>query len=329
MKAVIHTRYGHQKYLKLEEVDRPIPKKDELLVRIYASTVTPSDVQLRTGKFPLLFWLPVRLLFGLFRPRRKILGYEMSGIIIETGEAVSKFEIGQEIIAATYRKMSTHSEYICINENSAIILKPNTLNIHEAAALPDGSQTALHFLKIGGIEDQDVSKNILVYGASGSVGSYAIQIAKAFGAQVTAVCRRSNFEVVKSLGADEVIDYRNEDYGTRLATYDIVFDTVGKSSFKQAKPALKENGVFLTTKAKLSEYLKYKVSFHKVKQFKTSISVGNSEKLRIISKLVEEGKVKPFIDRTYYLHDIGQAHEYVETGRKRGNVVIIIHDLEE
>lgn len=283
-------------------MEKPQPKDKELLVRIYAATVTSGDVRLRASDFPPLFWLPARLIFGLFKPRKKILGHEFSGVVASVGKHITKFKPGDKIFGTTTMlPTGSYAEYICIPEtwkNGAVAQKPNTLSFEEAAALPIGTMTALFLLKKAGIKER---QEVLIYGASGSVGSYAVQIAKFYGAKVTAVCSGPNFRMVQDLGADNLIDYTKEDYTVGKRKFDIVFDAVGKSS--KLNTVLKQGGVFVSTKMMTKE---------------------KSEDLLQIKRWAEEKRIVPFIDRIYYLDAIIAAHTYVESGRKRGNLVLTI-----
>ncbi len=304
MKAVIYKKYGAPDVLELKEIDKPIPKDNEVLIKIFAATVTSGDVRLRSSDFPPLFWLPARLIFGLFKPKKKILGHEFSGIIEGKGRNVAKFEIGDEVFGTTTMQNSgSYAEFTCLPEqwkHGVIDLKPTNLNFKEAAALPIGGMTALFLLEKAKISE---GKNVLIYGASGSVGSYAVQIAKYFGAPVTGVCGTSNINMVKSLGAAKVIDYKKEDYTFFNGKFDIVFDAVGKTTKSKAKKVLKKDGVFISVKMLTKE---------------------KREHLLRLKELAEKEKLKPFIDSCYQLEDIVSAHEYVDQGHKRGNVVIEI-----
>lgn len=304
MKAAIYTKYGPPDVLKLVDIEIPQPKGNELLVKIYATTVTSGDVRLRSSDFPPAAWLFARLMFGLFKPKREILGHELSGIVEAVGKDITKYKVGDEIVATpTMLNSGSYAEYICIPEErkkGVLGLKPKNLSFKEAAALPVGGMTALFLLNKAKLSK---GQDVLVYGASGSVGSYAIQIAKAQGATVIAVCSNANFDMVKSLGADNVIDYRKEDYSLLEKKFDIVFDAVGKTSKSKAKKVLKQGGLFVSI---------------------ASLTSLKQEHLNKLHELAEEGKVKPHIDKCFPLSDIVAAHEYVDKGRKRGNVVIKI-----
>lgn len=302
MKAVIYSKYGSPDVLKQMELDKPVPKDNEILVKIHAATVTSGDVRLRASDFPPIFWLPARLIFGLFKPKKKILGHELSGIVERKGKDVTKFDIGDEVFGTTTMlKTGSYAEYICLPEkwkHGVVALKPKNLSFKEAAALPIGGMTSLFLLEKANIKS---GQHVLIYGASGSVGSYAVQIAKSLGAIVTGVCSTSNLEMVKSLGADKVLDYTQEDYTLLKKEVDIVFDAVGKTTKSVAKKILKKEGAFVSVKMLTTEKM---------------------EHLLKLKELAEKGKIKPYIDTSYPLEEIVKAHTYVDQGHKKGNVVI-------
>ena len=304
MKAAVYTSYGPPNVLQLTEVDKPQPKENEILIKIHAATVTAGDVRLRASDFPPLFWFPARLIFGLFKPKKKILGHELSGTIEAIGKNVRKFKVGDKVFGTTTMlPTGSYAEYICLPEewkHGVLAIKPDNLGFKEAAALPIGAMTAMYLLDKASLNK---GQKVLVYGASGSVGSYAVQLAKQQDATVTGVCSGPNFDMVRSLGADNVLDYKKEDYSESHEKFDIVFDAVGKTTKSKAKKVLKEGGAFVTIKMLTKE---------------------KNENLGRIKQLAEAGKLKPFIDRTFELNEIVAAHEYVDLGRKRGNVIIEI-----
>ncbi len=308
MKAAIYNTYGPPNVITLVELEKPRPKDDEILIKINAATVTSGDVRLRGSDFPPLFWLPARLIFGLFKPKKKILGHELAGTIEEVGKDVTKFKIGDHVFGTTTMlKTGSYAEYICLPQewkHGVVEKKPENLSFKEAAALPVGAMTAMFLLKKAyqSLEIKGGGK-VLIYGASGSVGSYAVQIATQQGATVTGVCSGSNFKMVKSLGAKNLIDYKKEDYSQREEKFDIVFDAVGKTTKSKAKKVLNAKGAFVSVKMLTKE---------------------KSDHLMSIKNLADEKKLTPFIDRTFPLDEIVSAHEYVGSGRKRGNVVIDI-----
>lgn len=304
MKAVIYRKYGSPNVLKLVDIEKPHPKDNELLVKIYATTVTSGDVRLRSSNFPPVAWLFVRLMFGLFKPKKEILGHEFSGIVEAIGKDVTKYKVGDEIFATpTMLNTGSYVEYICIPQDrkkGVLGLKPKNLSFKEAAALPVGGMTALFLLNKAKLSK---GQQVLIYGASGSVGSYAVQIAKAQEANVLAVCSSSNFDMVKSLGADKTIDYRKKDYSLLDNKLDLVFDAVGKTSKSKAKKILKKGGRFVSVK---------------------SLTSPTQKHLNELKELAEKQKIKPYIDSCFQLSDIVAAHEYVDNGRKKGNVVLEI-----
>jgi len=297
MKAILCTKYGNPDGLQLKEVENPVPKGDEVLIKIHATTVTAGDVILRKLRWPL------RLVFGL--NKNSILGHELAGEVENIGKDVTIFNLGDQVFASTGMKSGTYTEYICLPEDGMIALKPENLNYGEAAAVPVGANTALHILRKGNIQS---GQKVLVYGASGSVGTYAIQLAKHFGAEVTGVCSTSNVDLVNSLGADKVIDYTKEDFIKSKQDYDIIFDAVGKISGSSIKKLLKENGTYLSVKSSTSEDVK---------------------DLIFLKNLIESGKIKPVIDRYFPLEQIAEAHRYVEKGHKKGNVIISVTPQEK
>lgn len=314
MNAVICKKYGPPEVLKIEEVEKPIPKDNEVLVKIHASTVIVADVILRSGMkdFSLAIRFVARMMFGLRKPKRSIIGTELAGEIEEAGKNVTIFKKGDPVFGTTTNlKFGSYAEYVCLPVeppsksimlgNNILAMKPTNISYEEAAVVSIGGTTALHFLRKANIKSK---QRALIYGASGSVGTFAIQLAKFFGAEVTGVCSTTNLELVKSLGADKVIDYTKEDFTKSGNTYDVIFDAVGKSSYSNCKNALTPKGVFVTVNK--------------------GIAKENTEDLIFLKEIIEAGKIKPVIDRRYSLEQIAEAHDYVDKGHKKGNVAITI-----
>jgi NADPH:quinone reductase-like Zn-dependent oxidoreductase len=321
MKAIVYTQYGPPEVLQLAEVEKPTPKDNEVLIRIHATTVTPSDGLMRSGESVM-----GRIILGLTKPRRKfrILGTELAGEIESVGKNVKRFRPGDQVYGFRGFGTGTYAEYKCMSENGSLAIKPANLTCEEATAVVDGASTALFFLRDKG--NIQSGQKVLIIGASGCIGSFAVQLARHFGAEVTGVCSTTNAELVKSLGADRVIDYTQEDFTKNNETYDIIFDTAGKSSFSRCKSSLKKNGRYLlTTGNMLANYiLTLWTSMVGSKKFVFGLSIEKTEALIFLKELIEAGKIKPVIDRCYPLEQIAEAHRYVDTGHKKGNVVITV-----
>ncbi|MCP5062832.1 MAG: NAD(P)-dependent alcohol dehydrogenase [Ignavibacteriae bacterium] len=321
MKAIEYTKYGSPGVLKLVEVEKPSPKDNEILVRIYATTVTATECTFRKGE-PYFS----RLFTGLTKPKVTTLGEELAGEIEEVGKYVKLFKEGDKIFGTAGPKFGANAEYICIPESGVLAIKPHNLTYEEAASSVDGFLTSLPFLRDKG--NIKSGQKVLVYGASGSVGSAAVQIAKYFGAEVTGVCSTSNLEKVKSLGAEKVIDYTQEDFTTTNQIYDIIFDTVGKISFSHCKSSLNQNGVFLEAGIGLGiipQVLWTSIFANKKAKIAATGLRSPKERRRdliFLKELMEVGKIRPVIDRKYTLEQIAEAHSYVDKGHKKGNVVI-------
>lgn len=244
MKAIVYTKYGPPDVLQPKEVEKPSPKGHEILIKIKATTVTVADIRARSFEVPRAFWLPARIALGLRKPKKEILGMELAGEVESVGESVTKFKVGDQVFAASLESFGAYAEYKCLHEDGPVTLKPSKISYEEAAAIPIGARTALFFLRKANVTR---GQRVLVYGASGSVGTYAIQIAKHFGAYVTGVCSTGNLDLVKSLGADEVLDYTKEDFSEIDGTYDVIFEAVNKSSFSECMKVLKKDGTYINT----------------------------------------------------------------------------------
>jgi NADPH:quinone reductase-like Zn-dependent oxidoreductase len=325
MKAVVYERYGSPAVLQLKEVEKPTPKDNEVLIKTHATTVTSGDWRVRSLNVPAGFGLITRLVFGVTRPRQPILGTELAGVVESVGKDVRKFKVGNQVFAFSDAAMGCHAEYKCMPEDGAMALKPANLTYEEAAALSFGGTTALDFIRRGKLQS---GEKVLVNGASGGVGTAAVQLAKHFGAEVTGVCSTANVELVRSLGASHVIDYTKEDFTQNGETYDVIVDTAGTAPFSRSKASLKERGRLLMVLGGLPDMLRIPwVSMTSSKKVIAGPAAGRAEDLRFLAGLAEAGEFKPVIDRCYPFEQIAEAHSYVDTGRKKGNVIITLeHD---
>jgi NADPH:quinone reductase-like Zn-dependent oxidoreductase len=318
MKAVEYTRYGSPEVLELKEIEMPVPGDNEILIRIFATAVSSGDVRLRKAD-P----FAVRLLFGLLKPKKKILGVVLAGEVEAIGKNVTMFKEGDQVYGSTGLGLGTYAQFICLPQYGVLSLKPSNLTYKEAAAIPFGGTTALSFLRKGKIQR---GQKVLVYGASGAVGTSAVQLAKYFGAEVTAVCSTANLDLMKSLGADVVIDYTKDDFNQIGERYDIILDTVGKSPFATCVKLLKHDGYYLRV-VHMALSAIFKGLWISATTEKKVIGGGiteTAEDLILLKKLSEDGDLKPVIDRCYALEQIVEAHAYVEKGHKKGNVVVTI-----
>ncbi|HJX19229.1 MAG TPA: NAD(P)-dependent alcohol dehydrogenase [Acidiferrobacterales bacterium] len=325
MKAIVYERYGPPEVLQLKEVEKPTPKDNEVLIKIHATTVTSGDWRVRSLNVPAGFGLIMRLVFGISKPKQPILGSELAGVVESVGKDVRNFKIGDQVFAFSDASMGCHAEYKCMPQDGAVVLKPPSLSYDEATALSFGGTTALDFLRRGKLQR---GESVLVNGASGGVGTAAVQLAKHFGADVTGVCSTANVELVRSLGARHVIDYSKEDFTQNGETYDVIVDTAGTAPFSRSKASLKEGGRLLMVLGGLPDMLQIPwVSMTSSKKVIAGPAAGRAEDLRFLAGLAEAGEFKPVIDRRYPFEQIAEAHRYVDTGRKKGNVVITLgHD---
>ena len=315
MKAIVINQYGPPEVLQLQEVEKPAPKDNEVRIRIHATSVTSGDWHLRKAD-P----FAVRLFFGLLRPGKTILGFVVAGEIESVGKNVQRFKEGDAVFGTTGMHFGAYAEYVCLPEDGVLALKPANMTYEEAAAIPFGGNTAWYFLKKAHIQR---GQKVLIYGASGAVGTAAVQLAKYLGAEVTAVCSTTNVEMVKSLGADKAIDYTKEDFTQSGETYDVIFDTVGKSSFSDCIRSLKKEGYLLLAAAGPTQMLQgIWTSLTSRRKVVSGVMSETAEDMVFFKELIEAGKIQPVIDRTYPLEQIAEAHRYVEKGHKKGNVVI-------
>ena len=319
MRAIVYTKYGPPEVAKLMEVPKPLPKDNEVLIKVYASTVNRTDSGFRSAEYFISrFWT------GILRPKHQILGCEFAGIIEEIGKSVTTFKKGDKVFGFNDKTCGGHGEYLTIAETDAVTTMPDNLSFHEAAALTEGAHYALVDIRAAKIEP---GQNVLVYGATGAIGSAAVQLLKHFGTKVTAVCNTKNVELVKSLGADIVIDYQTQDFTQTENKFQFIFDAVGKSSFRQCKPLLTEKGIYISTElGKNSENIFFALTtpIWGGKKVLFPIPTINKEDVIFLKELVEKGEYKPLIDRHYKLDQIVEAYKYVESEQKTGNVVIKI-----
>ncbi len=330
MKAIVYEKYGPPEVLQLKEVEKPTPKDNEVLIKVHATSVNFGDLLARNfkeispGKFnmPLLFWFFVKIYFGFRKPNIKILGSEFAGEIEAIGKDVTLFKKGDQVFGYLGQSMGAYAEYLCMPENGCVAIKPANMIYEEAAVVPYGAIMALYLLRKMNIQS---GQKVLVNGASGGIGSAAVQIAKYFGAEVTGVCSTPRLEFVRSLGADKVIDYTKEDFTQSGETYDLIFDILSKSSFSRCKNSLKQNGRYLLASFKMKQLFQMLLtSITGGKKVICAIAPGSVEDLIFVKELIEAGKIKSVIDRCYPLEQTAEAHRYVEEGQKKGNVVITI-----
>jgi len=322
MKAIVWTKYGSPDGLQLQEAEKPAPKDNEVLIRIHATTVTAADCELRAFKSFTAFWLPLRIYIGLFRPTRiKILGQELAGEIESVGKEVTKFKAGDPVFAWSALRLGGYAEYTCLSENAMMAIKPANITYAEAAPIPVGGFEAWHHLK----RNIRAGQKVLVVGAGGSIGTFGVQIAKYFGAEVTAVDSTGKLDMLRSIGADHVIDYTQEDFTKMGQTYDVIFDAPGKTSFSRCRKLLKPEGQFLSANPGTSDQIRTVSNLIKRRRLAEPETTSHrNEDFNSLTELIGAGKIKSVIDRTYPLEQAAEAHRYAETGQKKGNIVITV-----
>ncbi|RIK29045.1 MAG: NAD(P)-dependent alcohol dehydrogenase [Anaerolineae bacterium] len=326
MKAIVWTNYGSPDVLQLKEIGKPTPNANEMLIKIHATTVTTGDCETRNLKMPILVRLPMRMYAGFRKPKRiTILGQELAGEIEAIGKDVKRFKPGDQVFGTTGLGFGAYGEYLCLPEESAmgvLATKPANMTYEEAAAVPTGGLEALHFIRKGNIQR---GEKVLIIGAGGSIGTFAVQLARYFGAEVTGVDSSGKLNMLRAIGADHVIDYTQEDITKRTEIYDVIFDVMGRSSFSGSVRSLKQNGRYLLGNAGLSQMVRGRwTSIRSSKKVIIGAANQKNEDLLFLKALIEAGEMKSVIDRRYPLEQIAEAHRYVETGQKKGNVVITI-----
>ena len=330
MKAIVCTEYGTPDVLQLKEVAKPTPKDNEILIRVHATSVNFGDLIARNFKavsprefnMPFLFWLLAKISFGLHQPKISIPGSEFAGEIESVGKNVKRFKQGDQVFGFSSQIFGTYAEYLCLPEDGVLTKKPENLTYKEAAVIPYGAIMALNLLRKANIQP---GQKVLIHGASGGIGSAAVQIARSLGAEVTGVCGTPRLEFVKSLGAEKVVDYTREDFTRHGETYDLIFDILGKGSFSRVKNSLKPNGILLYASFKMKQLLQMLWTyFAGSRKVICAMAPGSTEDLIAVKELIEAGKIKAIIDRCYSLEETAEAHRYVESGHKKGNVVITI-----
>ncbi|MFC1936420.1 NAD(P)-dependent alcohol dehydrogenase [Chloroflexota bacterium] len=333
MKAVVWTKYGSPDGLQLREVEKPIPKEDEVLIKIHAATVTAGDCEMRSLKLPFYLSFPMRLFIGFRKPTRKtILGMELAGEIEAVGKDVKKFKVGDQVFGSTGFGPGAYAEYICMPEKikemyGPLAMKPTNMSYEEAACVPIGGLESLHFLRQAKIQP---GQKVLINGAGGSIGTFGIQLAKHYGAEVIAVDSAGKLDMMRSIGADHVVDYTQEDFTKMVEMYDVIFDVIGKSPFSRSIKSLRENGYYLIANPRPSKMIRGAwVSSRSSKKVITATSSPTTRDLNTLKELIEQGKIKSVIDRRYPLEQTAEAHRYVETGQKKGNVIITVEQTSQ
>jgi NADPH:quinone reductase-like Zn-dependent oxidoreductase len=322
MKAIVWTKYGPPDVLQLKEVEKPTPKNNEVLVKIFATSVTAGDCELRSLKFPIWLKFFMRITWGFKRPRKNILGFYLAGEIDSTGKDVKLFRKGDRVFGTSGMSSGAYAEYICLPEEGALAILPANMTYEEAATVPIGGLEALYFLRKGNIQSGD---KVLINGAGGTIGTFAVQLAKSLGAEVTGVDSTGKLDMLRSIGADKVIDYTQEDFTKSGDNYDLIFDVIGKSSFSGCVRSLKQNGRYLLANLVLSKLIRgLWTSMISSKKVITGLANYQAEDLVFLKELIEAGKIRSVIDRVYPLEQTAEAHRYVETGQKKGSVVLTV-----
>lgn len=326
MKAVVWTKYGSPDGLRLKELEKPVPGDKEVLIKVHAATVTAGDIEIRSLKLPFLLRMPMRVYVGIRRPKRiTILGQELAGEIESVGNHVKSFQPGDRVFGATGFELGAYAEYKCMpeeSEDSVLVHKPSNISYEEAAAVPMGGMEALHFLGKGNIKS---GEKVLIYGAGGSIGTIAVQLAKYYGAEVTALDSGEKLDMLRSIGADYIIDYTREDFSKAGVSYDVIFDVVGKSPFSRGRKSLKPRGRYILANPRPAHVIRgLWMSMVSGKKVIFGAASQEKEDLVFLKELIEAGKIKPVIDRTFPMEQSAEAHRYAESGRKKGNIVITI-----
>lgn len=318
MKAIVTTKYGAPEVLQMKEVEKPVPGEKAILIKIHATSVSSGDARMRRAD-PFV----IRLIFGFSKPKKSIQGVVIAGEIEAVGSGVTRFKPGDRVFGSSGMAFGAHAEYVAVPEDAVLALKPENISYEEAAAIPFGATAAMHFLRLANIQP---GQKVLVYGASGALGTMGIQLAKYFGAEVTAVCSAANFELVKSLGADKVIDYTKEDFTKNAGYYDVVFDTLGKSPLRKTLRSLKKGGKVLLANAGMGTMISgaFRSTFS-IKRIISGVIKETSEDMNFFRQQIESGKLKAVIDRIYTLKQVIEAHTYVDKGHKKGNVILAIN----
>ncbi|WP_372868501.1 NAD(P)-dependent alcohol dehydrogenase [Planomicrobium okeanokoites] len=320
MRAMVCTRYGPPEVLELQELDKPVPKTGEILIKVHASTVTAGDCEMRSFKFPVLLWIPLRLYLGVRKPRMKVLGQEFAGEIESAGSEQTLFVEGDRIFGSTEFKLGAYADYLCLPADYALARMADGVSFEEAAAMPTGGMNALFFLRKARIR---AGQKVLIIGAGGSIGTLAVQLARNSGAEVTAVDSGEKLDMLLTIGADKVIDYRKEDFTVTGENYDVIFDVAGKSPFSKTVNAIKPKGVYLMGNPNISQMFRRLIHTKKGgRKIIAGAASYNAEDLRYLDGLLADGKIRPVIDRIFPLEELSDAHRYVESGVKKGNVVI-------